>query len=199
MGNMGHRLGGDILPHPENTLQCLNSAKGLQVHKKFRYWEFDVNETKDGELIVYHNDSFQGKPIREWSSKDLLTKAKEELELEIPLLSDVLESLADSTKPLRIEIKDLHSDAGRQKFIDMVASARDEHGWNCKAIAWKERFRDVFPKEDRLRWSKAFEEKGLRLCRVGMHHVDLFKAHNSTVGRMMFTLGIGPIAKRSRR
>jgi hypothetical protein len=32
-----------------------------------------------------------------------------------------------------------------------------------------------------------------------MHHVDLFKAHNSTVGRMMFTLGLGPISKRSRR
>jgi len=199
MGNMGHRLGGDILPHPENTLQCLKSAKGLQSHKKFRYWEFDVNETKDGELIVFHDDSFQGKPIREWSSRDLLKSAKKEFDLEVPLLSDVLESLSDSTKPLRIEIKDLHSDTGRQKFIDMVASARDENDWNCKVIAWKERFRDVFPKEERHHWSKAFEEKGLRVCRVGMHHVDLFKAHSSAIGRMMFTLGLGPISKRSRR
>ena len=200
MGNLGHRLGGDVLPHAGNTLQCLRSARGLQVHKKFRYWEFDVHETSDGELVVYHDDSvsMDGVPIslNELTSKQLRKVAKEELEIEIPTLSEVLEALGETEKPVRGEIKNLHSDKGKQKFIDLVADAKDEHGWNCKVIAWKDRFRRVFPSEERERWGEAFSKRNLALCRVGLHHVDLFKAHSNTVGRMMFTLGLGPISRR---
>ena len=200
MGNMGHRLGGDVLPHPGNTLQCLRSARGLQVHKKFRYWEFDVHETKDGELIVYHDDSVSmngvAKSLNELTAKQLRKIAKEELEIEVPTLSEVLEALGETEKPVRVEIRNLYSDEGKQKLIDMVADAKEKHGWNCKVIAWKDRFRTMFPSDVRERWSKEFSKRNLALCRVGLHHVDLFKAHSNTVGRMMFTLGLGPISRR---
>ena len=200
MGNFGHRLGGDVLPHEGNTLQCLKSAKGLQVHKKFRYWEFDVHETKDGELVVFHDDYIPfdsgGIAVSELTAEQVIEGARDELEIEVPRLQEVLETLVDSKKPIRIEIKHLFSDEGRQKFIDMVADAKEENAWNCKAIAWTDRFRKAFPKEDRARWAKAFSDRDLALVRVGMHHVDLFKGHRSPVGRVMFSLGIGPLSRR---
>ena len=201
MANMGHRLGGDVLPHQGNTLQCLRSARGLQVHKKFRYWEFDVHETSDGELVVYQDDFvnlLDGTPkfLNELTAKQLKKIVKENLEFEVPTLSEVLEALGETEKPVRVEIKNLHSDEGKKKFIEMVGDAKDKHGWNCKVIAWKDRFRKIFPSEERDHWSQEFSSRNLALCRVGMHHVDLFKAHRNAVGRMMFTLGLGPISRR---
>ena len=200
MGNLGHRLGGDVLPHAGNTLQCLRSARGLQVHKKFKYWEFDVHEAKDGELVVYHDDFINrdGKsiPLQKLNANEIRRVALEEQDLEIPTLSQVLEALGKTEKPVRVEIKSLHSEEGKMKFIELVADAKDKYGWNCKVIAWKERFRKIFPNEERERWHKAFSSRDLAVCRVGLHHVDLFKAHSNPVGRMMFVLGLGPLSKR---
>ena len=159
-----------------------------------------MHETSDGELVVYHDDSvsMDGVPrsLNELTAKQLRKVAMEELEIEVPILSEVLEALGETEKPVRVEIKNLQSDEGKQKFIDMVADAKEKHGWNCKVIAWKDRFRTMFPSDERERWGEAFSKRDLALCRVGLHHVDLFKAHRNAVGRMMFTLGLGPISRR---
>ncbi len=56
-GNLGHRLGGDIYK-PENTLYAYNKAlKSLQNKKEFKNVEFDIRESKDGELIVFHDQT----------------------------------------------------------------------------------------------------------------------------------------------
>ena len=200
MGNLGHRLGGDVLPHAGNTLQCLRSARGLQVHKKFRYWEFDVHESKDGELIVFHDDFItrdsKAIQLHQLDANEIRRVGLEEHEIEIPTLSQVLEALGKTEKPVRVEIKNLHSDTGKMKFIDLVANAKEKYQWNCKVIAWKDRFRRIFPSDERERWQKEFTHRGLSVCRVGLHHVDLFKAHSTPVGRMMFVLGLGPLSKR---
>ncbi|GIU54045.1 glycerophosphodiester phosphodiesterase family protein [Shewanella sp. KT0246] len=53
--NTGHRLGGDIY-HPENTLYSFQLAiENLQNDSKFKYAEFDVQESKDGFPVVFHD------------------------------------------------------------------------------------------------------------------------------------------------
>lgn len=65
-GNLGHRAGAGKGEHfsklPENSLLALEaSIKGLsgqspiQSHKKFKYLEFDVSETLDHKLVVFHD------------------------------------------------------------------------------------------------------------------------------------------------
>ncbi|MBT3584416.1 MAG: hypothetical protein HN509_05900 [Halobacteriovoraceae bacterium] len=64
--NLGHRMSGGPREHfsklPENSLAALkavllgdNGKKPLQFHENFRYLEFDIQETADGEIIVFHN------------------------------------------------------------------------------------------------------------------------------------------------
>lgn len=65
--NQGHRGGCEAemyLHLPENSLICLeaglqgyNGESPLQNNEEFRYLEFDVYETKDGNVIVYHGGS----------------------------------------------------------------------------------------------------------------------------------------------
>ncbi len=58
--NYGHRGGGDIHTHlPENSLivleESLMGENAIQFHENFEYLEFDVQETKDHELVVFHD------------------------------------------------------------------------------------------------------------------------------------------------
>jgi glycerophosphoryl diester phosphodiesterase len=64
--NIGHRASGgesDGLPHlPENSLIALqtaltgeNGGEALQFRENFDYLEFDIRETFDGELVVFHD------------------------------------------------------------------------------------------------------------------------------------------------
>lgn len=55
--NYGHRLGGDIYSHlPENSLAVYReSILHLMEHEKYLYSEFDIRETLDGKLAVFHD------------------------------------------------------------------------------------------------------------------------------------------------
>jgi glycerophosphoryl diester phosphodiesterase len=67
--NYGHRGGCEspgyrTMGIPENSLLCLEAGlmgydgrPSLQHHKSFRYLEFDVRETLDHEIVVYHGGS----------------------------------------------------------------------------------------------------------------------------------------------
>lgn len=65
--NYGHRGGSDIIKnYPENTLAVLERSlleiedkKPLQLHRNFKYLEFDVRETYDNELVVFHDDKIK--------------------------------------------------------------------------------------------------------------------------------------------
>ncbi|OUR96841.1 hypothetical protein A9Q84_10920 [Halobacteriovorax marinus] len=58
--NLGHRAGGgkkEYYSHlPENSLTALeHSIEGIQYRKDFLYLEFDIQETKDGEIVIFHD------------------------------------------------------------------------------------------------------------------------------------------------
>ena len=81
--NIGHRLGGDIYT-PENTLF---SYKKLQKHmNKVIFVEFDVRETKDHELIVFH-DSRINRLVPETNNNQKIVKHKNFKDIEIKNLT----------------------------------------------------------------------------------------------------------------
>ena len=64
-GNLGHRAGGDHFQNlPENSLAVLKQSlvggaygAPIQFDIGFQYLEFDVQETADGVLVVFHDDN----------------------------------------------------------------------------------------------------------------------------------------------
>ena len=56
MKNLGHRLGASGTKL-ENTLEGLLGSFELVSDRRFRYWEFDIRESGDGVLFVFHDDS----------------------------------------------------------------------------------------------------------------------------------------------
>jgi len=62
--NLGHRAAGGKKEHyshlPENSLTALqHSIEGIQFHKDFLYLEFDIQETKDGEIVIFHDKNIK--------------------------------------------------------------------------------------------------------------------------------------------
>ena len=61
-GNEGHRLGAELFKgkYTENTLESFKATLSDDVSKsrKFHYYELDIRETSDGELIIYHDRYF---------------------------------------------------------------------------------------------------------------------------------------------
>lgn len=63
-GNFGHRGGSDYHTHlPENSLIVLEESlvgeDAIQFKDEFEYLEFDVQETADGELVVFHDSKLR--------------------------------------------------------------------------------------------------------------------------------------------
>ena len=83
--NLGHRAGGgkkEFYSHlPENSLIALEqSLLELQFNKDFLYLEFDIQETKDGEVVIFHDKTFR-RMIDRKQNKAALEKIAEENEL----------------------------------------------------------------------------------------------------------------------
>jgi len=138
--NLGHRLGGDVYKY-ENTLVCYKKAlKNLQQKKNFKYVEFDIRETKDHELVVFHDskiervipknkhnikiltrvlkkNKFEKIRIKDLTLKELraLSIAKD---VHVPTLGDILESSIkwNLKKPMHIEIKFLLAHSNPNKI-----------------------------------------------------------------------------------
>jgi len=100
---------------PENTLRAFADAVSLG----YRYVETDVQSTRDGKLVAFHDNDLQrtcGKPWRieetDWS---MLATARIDGTDPIPLLDDLLATWPD----LCINI-DCKSDAAMQPLIDTI-------------------------------------------------------------------------------
>ncbi|MCX6004991.1 MAG: glycerophosphodiester phosphodiesterase [Chloroflexi bacterium] len=99
--NIAHR--GFTRDFSDNTLESFQAALDLEVDGI----ELDVQETADGEFIVYHDDAINGKPIDEVkyeSLRGVLVQGKYKL----PTLRETLKLLGGNTG-LLIELKQVRS------------------------------------------------------------------------------------------
>jgi len=89
--NIGHRVAagrGEFHSHlPENSISALKEAltgtsyKGrpLQFHPDFVYMEFDVQETADGELVLFHDGNLTRMLPQNEKNKGAISKIVEEI------------------------------------------------------------------------------------------------------------------------
>lgn len=101
--SIGHRIGGHIPGQIDNTLKAFKAALPLQSHKCFGVWEFDVNQTKDGHLVLWHNIKNNGKHI-----KDIYLN---QLPSYVPTIWEFLSEIKKSKiiKPMAIDLKYINS------------------------------------------------------------------------------------------
>ena len=93
----GHRIGGDFRGLADNEVSNIPRIIHLQEHECFKRWEFDVRNTKDDKLVVFHDSTFRGRRVEKISNK----------ELKAPLFTDVLSKFGDYpiTKPIVVNVK----------------------------------------------------------------------------------------------
>ncbi len=80
--NLGHRAGGgkkEFYSHlPENSLAALEqSLLELQFEEDFLYLEFDIQETRDGEIVVFHDKTLR-RMVNRKQNKEALDKIAKE-------------------------------------------------------------------------------------------------------------------------
>ena len=178
MKNLGHRLGasGTIL---ENTIEGLLESLDLVSDKRFKYWEFDVRESSDGVLFAFHDDCIKinGKMIEtRYLTYDEIYRTGESMMINIPTFKQIIETLKDRDERVMIEIKNVHSDNGRD---DLLRSVSGNENWML--MSTPERFIESFPSENRELWNIRARELGVKLVRVGRHRIDLFKASKNRI------------------
>ncbi|MED5486879.1 MAG: glycerophosphodiester phosphodiesterase family protein [Candidatus Thermoplasmatota archaeon] len=168
--NIGHRLGGTS-PHTDNTIQSLQSTISRVEEPGFKYWEFDVHESADGILFVFHDDFIvnQGKNhlVRDLSFAQIIEFGSQ-IGVEIPPLTDVVSELEVRDEPVMIEIKNLMTDQARESIIDIT---NGRNGWNLMSSIG--RFEKSFP--DNLGyWKNRVESAGSKLVLIRRHDINLF-------------------------
>jgi len=107
--NIAHR--GFTRDFPDNTLESFQAALDLGVDGI----ELDVQETADGEFIVYHDDAINGKPIAEIKYESLCGVAVQG-KYKLPTMLETLELLGGRTG-LLVELKQVRS---LEKFLAML-------------------------------------------------------------------------------
>jgi len=184
--NFGHRLGGDVYSF-ENTLDCYTKAlKNLQHKKNFKYVEFDIRETKDGKIVLFHDNDItrlipqtkhnikvlkrvlKRKKFEKIRIKDLTFKEVKGLWIEknihIPTLKEVLDTSIkwNLTKPMHIEVKSLNTDMVRYKLIELINEYSSK--LDISIIAFRKNFNKSFPFTPR--WIKLFQNNGIEAYQI---------------------------------
>ena len=107
MKNSGHRLGASGT-NLENTVQGLRNSIGNIDEKNFKYWEFDIRESIDGVVFVFHDDLIElnGELIEISKMTFLEIKtAGEYLDILIPTFEEVVIELEERKERVMVEIK----------------------------------------------------------------------------------------------
>ncbi len=179
MKNSGHRLGTSGTSM-ENTIEGLQCSLENPSRRDFRYWEFDIRESSDGTIFVFHDDSI----IVDGASSETSEMTYSEIRdaglqqgISIPLFSEVSEHLRVREEPVMVEIKHLMTDQARSEVLETISKMNE---W--KAMATPIRFSISFPEEIREEWSSQFESEGVELVRVGRHRLNLFRACKTRMG-----------------
>ncbi len=190
--NIGHRLGGDVVKqYPENTVQGLSLfLSRYKNSSNFRYIEFDIQESADSSLFVFHdkyinrmvpvdkfgNDGVLKSKLRSGVQKIPLSELNSDViqklnltndSVKIPELDDIFPVLKDAEYrgKVYVEVKYITTDEGREKFIRSILKYRDDI--EIYVLAFKTNFKKSFP--DTKKWCSEFNEKRIPVVRVGTH------------------------------
>ena len=182
--NDGHQLGGDLLPSiPGNTLESLEAAMTeLEPKASYLYSECDVRETKDNQLVVFHdwdissvpntseNQAALGEKVGKQAVSELTLEQLQSLRLkggcQIPTLNQVLDKAIElePKKPLLLEIKYLHSDSAREELLESAKRFRESSKGEVHFLAFIRNIKRSFPQpEESL---AKFSENGFRVYQV---------------------------------
>ena len=179
MKNSGHRLGTSGT-RTENTIEGLQISLDNVSRSDFRYWEFDIQESSDGKVFVFHGDEIavddESSEISEMTFLQIRDAGLKQ-GISIPLFSEVCENLRDREEPVMVEIKHLESDQARSEVLETISKMSK---W--KVMATPIRFSRSFPEETRDEWCTRFESKGVELVRVGRHRLNLFRSCKTRMG-----------------
>ena len=164
--NWGHRLYDKDHPAiPENSIAALRNGLKYQIFDQFRYWEFDVVESSDGILFVFH-DATKKKTVRrlcptapynliDRSLYDIASFNIKQLRLmetneTIPTLAEIFSEFSrrEIIKPIHIEIKKLMTTKAKKDIVLMANSFRNETGYTVKFMMFRSKFNRVF-KDDK--------------------------------------------------
>eukprot|EP00963_Diacronema_lutheri_P006990 scaffold625_cov324-Pavlova_lutheri.AAC.24 len=219
--NPGHRAGAEGYQGRvvENTIEALERFRERrQVWDAPCYVEVDVQETKDGALVLYHDVGGglkRGFPPREtnrdviravegrgipWSRariRDLTLEEVQSMKLGeqsmamVPTLDAFLSRCLQlaHTLTVAVEVKDLHSDKGRDAMVQSLATYKkarlDRHsqdkpsyeqfGWVC-LLAFPSTFANCFGEfgsSEWQRWCWAFNEADVPVRSCVFHALDL--------------------------
>tara|TARA_B100001996_G_C18607969_1_gene572580 strand:- start:48 stop:623 length:576 start_codon:yes stop_codon:yes gene_type:complete len=176
MKNSGHRLGASGTDL-ENTVEGLRKSINNPDKNKFKYWEFDIRESIDGIVFVFHDDLIELNGELVEVSKmtfEEIKEAGEALKISIPTFEEIVVELKDRKERVMVEVKEIFSDEARYEIINTVSQFKD---W--KIMATPERFEKSFPKESRPYWDKEFQNSEIQVVRVGRHKINLFQASKS--------------------
>lgn len=179
--NIGHRLGEKTIKGRENTITRLNANWKHQPESKFKYWEFDINETLDGKVVVHHDRDFGLKGDKDLIRKMTLAEIRQQFPF-VPTLRQVLNRIKKlnetsdiKSKPVRCEIKRLVSDKGRYSAIYLMEKFREETGIDTQFIAFKSHFKKSFPKKVRVTWAKRYKMHNFKVLNIRSKKKNLFK------------------------
>lgn len=177
-------MGGDVYG-PENTLFCYEKALANLVDRKdFTYVELDVQESRDGKVVVFHDmgsikrlvprsvanlkvlaNVLKRKPFDEVTIGDLLLREIKGLVLaqgaKIPELEEVFQMSVQRglKKPILVEVKRIQTDGCREDLIGLMAKYRGVLAVDF--LAFRKNFEMSFP--DPVRWGSLMKGSGLRV------------------------------------
>ena len=117
--------------HDESKAE--NSMSAFRAAKENGYGiELDVRLSKDGELVVFHDETLTRVTGNEGLVKDFTSEELAEMKLSgtdegIPTFREVLE-LIDGSVPLLIELKELTSESGlAEKFVELIKDYKGDY------------------------------------------------------------------------
>lgn len=130
----------------ENSLQSLQNAQKLNIYGT----EFDVRMSKDGVMIIYHDDHFGTLEISE-TNFAVLEKLKLKNGENIPTLKDFLKQRKNNPSvKLVIELKPINSETAEnelvQKAVEMVTKFQMES--QCEFISFSLNICEQLKKEE---------------------------------------------------
>ncbi|MBW8012426.1 MAG: hypothetical protein FVQ83_14520 [Chloroflexi bacterium] len=119
---IAHR--GGPVDHPENTLAAFRQA----IEDGVNWLEFDVQMTKDGELVVFHDETIERTTNGEGALKDFTLVELQDLDAGegevVPTFEEVIELAKNAGVDILPEVKSPHLYLGiEQAMVDVVIAA----------------------------------------------------------------------------